>query len=124
MLMVLDSIGCMRDWAAGGREGIHWWVPCTIEQANAEERSYFYEIIDSDFTNASGLLFFAWDCDARIYFYDVTVTPWKLVVADGLSTPSAELRTWGTPSEDLVMPCEEKGYEDALSVIENCAFYF
>ena len=107
MLMILEQMGCMRDWGAHGSSVIDWWMPCTIECARTQNRCP-YDLFDSDFTNPSDLLFFAWDCDAKCYFYDISVTPWKIVVCDGL---------------DLSIYNQEDGDDDALSVIERWALY-
>jgi hypothetical protein len=83
MLMILEQIGCMRDWRRNSHAMIDWWVPCPLEQALTEHRCV-YELDDSNFKSPSSLLFFAYDCDANCYFYDTAATPWKLVVGNAL----------------------------------------
>ena len=83
MLQVLQQIGCVRDFGIGCAL-IDWWVPCPITTANAEERCP-YEPNPKLIANQEDLLFFAWDCDACLYFYDTTCLPWAIVVLDGLS---------------------------------------
>ena len=114
-LMVLEKLGSMRDWGMRGPFSaemcamIDWWTPCSIESAKADNRSV-YDLSDLDLLNPSNLLFFAWDCDAKCYFYDITVRPWKVVVCDGLSAAGESLH---------VEPWEEKGAGDFLSIIEK-----
>ncbi len=130
MLMILEQIGCMRGWGnIGAFSGglfhmIDWWTPSTIECARAEDRCT-YELLDSNFENPSSLLFFAWDCDAKCYFYDITEAPWKVVVCDGLDpdlynqkNKSGVTKGW----DGRVAPWEEEESADALSVIERWAF--
>ena len=128
MLMILEQMGCMRDWGARGSATgemchvIDWWIPCTIECARAQDRCS-YDLLDSNFTNPSDLLFFAWDCDAKCYFYDISLTPWKIKVCDGLglsfhNEASRVISDW----DGKVTPWESDGDDDALSVIERWAF--
>ena len=83
MLLILEKIGCMKNWGYNDCMKIDWWVPCTIERANEEQRC-MYDLPSKKFINSSNLLFFAYDCDALCYFYDKSVTPWKVVASDGL----------------------------------------
>lgn len=119
MLMILEQIGGMRNWGNGGCAMVDWWVPCPIEIAINEERCP-YELYDSNFTNPSSLLFFAWDCEAKCHFYDTTKTPWKVVACDGLNLSffNQEISS-GTAEErgGLVTPWDES--DDALSMIER-----
>ena len=134
MLVILEQIGCMRGWGQRGAatgemfQMIDWWMPCTIECASAEDRC-LYELFDSNFQNPSSLLFFAWDCDAKCYFYDITVTPWKVVVCDGLG-PSLDNQEKQMNTSEVIKGLdarvtlwEEEESGDALSVIERWAFY-
>jgi len=119
MLMILEQIGGMRNWGWAGCAMVDWWVPCPIERARTEGRCG-YELDDSNFSNPSSLLFFAWDCDAKCHFYDTTETPWKVVVCDGLSLSICnQKKSSGTAEEwgGLASPWEED--DDALSVIER-----
>ena len=127
MLMILERIGCMRKWGHHGCAMIDWWTPSTIECSRAEDRC-LYELSDSNFTNPSSLLFFAWNCDAQCFFYDITTTPWKVVVCDGLlpslynqekDKTSGLIDDW----DGRVTPWEERESCDALSIIEGWAFY-
>lgn len=128
MLMILDQIGCMRGWGHNDCAMIDWWVPCSIEYAKAEDRCV-YELSDSNFTHPSSLLFFAWDCDASCWFYDITETPWKVVACDGLD-PSIynEYKERGRRNHDAYIGDWDgrvtpyPGAVDALSVIESWAF--
>ena len=114
MLMVLEKLGCMRKWGMRGPFSmemcamIEWWTPCSIEAAKADNRCV-YNLSDPDLLNPSGLLFFAWDCDAKCYFYDITVRPWKVLVCDGFSGGEAL----------QVKPWEEDGANDFLTIIER-----
>ena len=89
LLLILESIGCVRDFGRNGGAVIDWWVPCSIEKANKEERCP-YEPDPRLIKNADKLLFFAWDCDALIYFYDISSYPWQIVSTDGLTVSLEE----------------------------------
>ena len=129
MLLILDQIGCMRNYGWRDCAIIDWWKPCPIDCAKSEDRCA-HELSDSNFTNPASLLFFAWDCDAKCYFYNTAVTPWRLVVCDGLElslynqdrekNPSGQMGGW----DGRVDPWEEEGSGDALSVIEKWAGSF
>ena len=95
----------------------------SIELSNFENRCW-YDISESSFTNPSGLLFFAFDCDATLYFYDLSVSPWKLVIGDALTASDYnrsrinnghDMDGTYTPYVELVIP-------DALSVTERWVF--
>jgi hypothetical protein len=111
MLMILEQIGCMRNWGYRGCAMIDWWTPCEIEYATAMDRCV-YNLSGSNFTSSASLLFFAWDCDARCYFYEISTIPWEVVVCDGLSIAH---------HGDQVTPWKDEDAPDALSVIENWA---
>jgi hypothetical protein len=123
MLMILDQIGCMRNWGHRDFAMIDWWVPSSIECSMAEDRS-IHELHDSNFKNPYSLLFFASDCDAKCYFYDITGIPWKVVVCDGLdlsifnNNPKKYHLDW----DGRVNPWEEAGSNDAISIIERWVF--
>ena len=126
MLMILDQFGCMRSWGHNGCARINWWIPSTIELVMLEDRCS-HELLDSNFTNPSSLLFFASDCDAKCYFYDTTATPWKVVACDGLDVSIYNQRKDKTspPIDDWdgkVALWEEDEPSDALSIIESWAF--
>ena len=107
ILMLLEQIGCVRDLGYNDHALIDWWTPCTIDHALIENRCRF-RLSNSNFKDPSKLLFFAYDCDAKCYFYDTSRAPWKLVVCDGL-----------LDSRNQVQPWEEAGLSDALSTIER-----
>ena len=123
MLMILDQIGCMRNWGHLGCGMIDWWIPSSIQSAFTEERC-IYGLLDSNFINPSGLLFFAWDCDAKCYFYDITVSPWKVVVCDGLepSLFNDNPQRYGNDWDGRVFLWEEPESSNALSIIERWVF--
>ncbi len=114
MLMILEQIGCMRNWGYRGCAMIDWWTPCEIEYATAMDRCV-YDLSGSNFTNPTSLLFFAWDCDARCYFYETSTKPWRIVICDGLSA------TLKSRDDDLVTPWELEEIPNALTAIENWA---
>lgn len=123
MLLILEEIGCMQGWSSNGCTMLDWWIPSSIELSNFENRCW-YDISESSFTNPSGLLFFAFDCDATLYFYDLSVSPWKLVIGDALTASDYnrsrinnghDMDGTYTPYVELVIP-------DALSVIERWVF--
>jgi hypothetical protein len=119
---ILCTIGNVRNWGHRGAALIDWWCPCEIAVANDEERCP-YEVQQENFTNGSDLLFFAWDCDARVYFYDTSFSPWRIVTADGLGLTFVnsagpayqEFKNDFTPFEP-----REDG-RDAISIIEYWA---
>ncbi len=123
MLLILEEIGCMQGWSSNGHIMIDWWIPSSIEISNSENRC-FYDIFESIFTNPSGLLFFAFDCDAILYFYDITVSPWKVVACDALdaSEYSSTRTSNGNEWDGTLTPSVELGITDALSVIERWVF--
>ena len=123
MLMILEKIGCMRN--LGERtfpsreifQLIDWWTPCSIERARIQDRCP-YRLLDLNFKKSSKLLFFAWDCDAKCYFYDTSITPWKVVICDGLYASGH-----GSPeSYNKVTPWESDEDHDAISIIERWIF--
>ncbi len=111
MLLILEKIGCMKNWAYNYCMKIDWWVPCTIECANGEQRC-MYDLCTKKFIDSSNLLFFAYDCDAVCYFYDKSVTPWSVVACDGLDV---SLNSQKTCSDAITW---EDG-RDVLSIIES-----
>ena len=129
MLLILEQLGCMS-WSHNGCAMIDWCVPSSIKVALKNDWIGGYEISESNFKNPNDLLFFAWDCDARCYFYDTSVLPWKVVICDGLEPSfynhSKEnkyeyigINNW----DGVVEPWEEKYFSDAISVIENWINY-
>lgn len=123
MLLLLEQVGCMRNWGHRGAAMIDWWIPSTLERTLAEDRSS-YELLDSNFANPIDLLFFASDCDAKCYLYETKTTPWKIVICDGLDPCiynekkkkySVLIDGW----DGKVTPWVESG--DALSIIEKWA---
>jgi hypothetical protein len=115
MLLILEDIGCMQSWSLNGHIMLDWWIPSNIELSYSENRC-FYDVFESFFTNPSGLLFFAFDCDATLYFYDISVSPWKVVVCDALNAADSN-RYSGTCT-----PWVETSLPDALAVIERWVF--
>ena len=101
---------------------MEWWTPCDIDLAHAEQRCV-YDVREANFVNEDTLLFFAWDCDAKVYFYDTTVRPWAIVASDGLgvsdlnheNSDKANDSTFNHP----VVPWAED--LDAVSLIETWA---
>lgn len=124
MLMILDQIGCMRNWGCRDCAMIDWWIPSSIGCSIAENRS-IYELSDTNFNNPSCLLFFACDCDAKCYFYDTTTIPWKVLVCDGLEVSIFNNNSETHPNDwdGRVTPWEEAESSDAISIIEKWAFF-
>jgi hypothetical protein len=126
MLLILEEIGCMRDWNRNDCFMLDWWIPTSIELSNTENRCV-YSINNSNFTNPTYFLFFAQDCDGKSYFYDTSVTPWKVIICDALSTsyynesPKNYHEDFGD-WDGLVVPYEELESIDVLTIIENWAF--
>lgn len=122
MLMILEHLGSMRNWGHLDCAMIDWWMPSSLENSIADQRSA-YDLQASNFINASNLLFFAWDCEARCYLYDTTISPWKVVVCDGLDVSiyngntEKNDKTW----DGVITPWEDPQFPDALSIIENWA---
>ena len=110
MLLILENIGCMRNFSHNGCQMIDWWIPSSIEHSMAEDRSA-YDLIDSNFINSQELLFFAYVGNAVCYFFDTKISPWKVVVCDGLAASDDR--------EDKLTPWEEPYFPNALSIIEN-----
>ena len=103
MLQILEGIGCLRDFIFFGSAMIDWWVPCSIESAKAQNRCPY----DPDvrlIKNSEDLLFFAWDCDACLYFYDTKRLPWEIVILDGLSVGD-----WKFSASDPYEPYKAEG---------------
>jgi hypothetical protein len=122
MLMILEQIGCMRNWGYKGIAMIDWWIPSSFQNALAEYRS-LYELYSANFKNPENLLFFAQDCEANCYFYDKTTVPFKLVICDGLSAsedPKSYSKTY-PDWDDKITPREEADSHDAISIIERWA---
>jgi hypothetical protein len=100
---------------------IDWWIPSDVEKAFEENRCV-YELRNFNFFNPENLLFFAWDCDAKCYFYDTSLSPWKLVVCDGLSLSmyNEDPTFVDDGLEDgKITPRVELESPDAISVIER-----
>ncbi len=122
MLQILQRIGCVRDFEVGCAL-IDWWVPCSVETANAQERCP-YEPNPMLIENPDALLFFACDCDALLYFYDTTCSPWAIVVLDGLSLSFLEqdcaTENWNSyhpsPAETDLIQLLTSWLETALSI--------
>lgn len=118
MLAILSEIGEMRRWSMDGCAVIDWWVPCKIKNAIDEGRCD-YDVRESNFIDGHTLLFFAWDCHAKVYFYDVNARPWNLVASDGLSLSERNVPNDPDANEPCpaVSPWEEES--DAISIIES-----
>jgi hypothetical protein len=122
ILQILGKVGSVRNWSHGEAALIDWWYPCGITVANDQERCP-YVVRQENFTNGSDLLFFAWDCDAKVYFYDTSVSPWRIVTADGLALTfvndaSPSYQDW----KDGFRPFEPRADgRDAISIIEYWA---
>ena len=120
LLMILEQIGCMRNWGYKGIAMIDWWIPSSFQAALAEERS-IYELYEANFKNPENLLFFAQDCETNCYFYDIATVPFKLVICSGLSASedpklySKMYLDW----DDKITPREEADSLDAISIIER-----
>jgi hypothetical protein len=117
---ILSNIGAVRNWSHNNHALIDWWCPCEIAVANAEERCLLYEVRQENFSNGSDLLFFAWDCDAIVYFYNTSFSPWRIVAADGLtlSFVNHEGPTYEREKRDF-MPFEPREVGlDAISILE------
>lgn len=125
MLLILSHLGCMRKWASGNANVVEWWVPCTIEIANSDDRC-IYEILPSNFKEPEKLRFFAYDVDARCYFYDTNYSPWKLVFCDGLeaSIHNRSRENYDTEWDGILTPDEEKNIPDMITVIESLLNYY
>ena len=119
MLLILSHLGCMRKWASGNALVVEWWVPCTIEIANSDDRCV-YEILPTNFKEPEKLRFFAFDVDARCYFYDTSYSPWKLVFCDGLeaSIYNRNPENYDIDWDGLLNPYEEEKIPDMLTMIE------
>lgn len=120
MLLILEHLGIMRKWGHDSCAMIEWWIPSSIKQSMAEERSV-YDLLETNFINSNLLLFFAWDCDAKCYFYDTANSPWKVLVCDGLdaSVYNDNPNTYHNDWDGVVMLSEDPKLPDALSIIEN-----
>jgi len=120
MLMILVHLGRMRHFGHLDCHMIDWWIPCSIEQTNAEDRSA-YNLSDSNFINPQNLLFFAYDCDANCYFYDTTTSPWKVVVCDGFEAScfNNEPKSLWSDWDGIITPREEPHFPDAITILEN-----
>jgi hypothetical protein len=122
MLLVLEQIGCMREWGNRGCAMIDWWQPCKIETAMKHERCA-YEFSYDLLVDGDSLLFFACDCDAKVYFYLTNVVPWKVVWSDGLNLSLADeyaLRTGSTQqgSKFGYLECPVEEGSALLGIIE------
>ena len=120
MLLVLREVGEMLSWSVGECAAMEWWIPCDIDHAKTHDR-WVYNIRKDNFVNGEHLLFFAWDCDAKVYFYDTTVRPWPMVASDGLMVSDLNKdRSDRIETDDLnqpVMPWTEDS--DFVSLIET-----
>ena len=120
MLLVLREVGEMLSWSVGECAAMEWWIPCDIDHAKTQDR-WVYNIRKDNFVNGEHLLFFAWDCDAKVYFYDTTVRPWPMVASDGLMVSDLNKdRSDRIETDDLnqpVMPWTEDS--DFVSLIET-----
>lgn len=117
MLLILEQIGSMKSWAYRDYLMIDWWLPCAIDKAHSEERC-IYDLREEDFLKPADLLFFAYNGDAECFFYDKSVTPWKIVVCDGLNNAFKNKKEL----VNLISPCTYEKSHDALSLLESHIF--
>ncbi len=120
MFLILCHVGCMRQWSKGSAAVIEWWIPCSIEKAMHDNRCP-YELSPENFINDKDLLFFAWDCDAKCYFYDVSFTPWKLVICCALDSAmyNGNQDYYGDKYINCAVLYEDSFSRTALSVIRQ-----
>jgi hypothetical protein len=119
MHLILRHIGEMLEWGITGCAAMEWWTPCDIDLAR-EERRCFYDVRKVNFMNGDSLLFFAWDCDAKVYFYDTTTRPWKIVASDGLGVSGLNLdQSDAVPDDPSNLPVTPWAEElDFISLVE------
>jgi hypothetical protein len=117
-LAILRRVGTIAKWGNNGCAMIDWWVPCPIAEA-VEDGRCFYEVRENNFLKGQALLVFAWDCDARVYFYDTTQKPWSVVSSDGLSLSfiNEEIDRTGTTDNPGPFECDDD--RCALEIIED-----
>jgi hypothetical protein len=117
--LLLREVGEMFSWGYNGCQMIDWWVPCTLGFAAAEARCV-YDVRESNFENGADLLLFAWDCDARVYFYDTAQKPWRVVSTDGLSFSflNEDADRAGTQEAVTGYRCDDES-RNAVEIIEN-----
>jgi hypothetical protein len=125
MLLILRRIGAMKNWGYLGCAQIDWWLPCKIDQAIKADRSQ-YCVREDNFSNGPDLLFFATDCDAKVYFYNTKMTPWIVVCADGLSLSlvnegNSLCKNRGQWAKEFEPFQTWNEGSDAISIIENWA---
>lgn len=122
MLLVLREIGEMQRWSVNNCAAMEWWTPCDIDLAKTQ-KEWVYDVRKSNFVNGENLLFFAWDCDGKVYFYDTTVRPWAIVASDGLMVALLNEEESSTGEDrnlnSAVVPWAEDC--DVVSLIENWA---
>jgi hypothetical protein len=121
---ILSVIGNVRNGGHRGCALIDWWYPCEIPVANDQERCP-YEVRQENFTNGSDLLLFAWDCDARVYFYDTRFSPWRIVAADGLALTFVNDQgpAYQDSKSDFTPFEPREDSRDAISIIEYWALF-
>ena len=80
-----------------------------------------YRFTELIFRDGKYLRLFAWDCDARVYFYDIRSTPWTLVSADGLQAEDADLATQSDGRGSVGDFCAAVEERDFLTIVEQWA---
>jgi hypothetical protein len=117
-LSLLRSVGTVAQWGLNDCAMIDWCVPCSISEAVTDGKC-FYDIRESNFARGEVLLYFAWDCRARVYFFDTTQKPWSVVSADGLSLSfiNEEIDKKGTVENTGPFECDDDSC--ALEIIEH-----
>ena len=117
-LMILKHIGMVTRWGYTDCAMMDWWVPCRMADA-VEDGRCFYDVREGNFVNGKDLLVFAWDCHARIYFYDTTKKPWSVVSSDGLALSfiNEELDKTGATEDSGPFECDAD--RSASDIIED-----
>jgi hypothetical protein len=117
---ILLHLGKMTHWSLNDAYKILWWMPMEIDEAMRHDLC-LYRFPEHIFRHGKYLRLFAWDCDARVYFYDIRSSPWTLLSADGLHAEHAgNASQSGEPysTGNLCAVVEER---DFLRIVEQWA---